>query len=54
MKMVCLKEGIQPTHRKSRRSQGKANKDDVEAGNLWTDVEVIKSIYLGVCMVALK
>lgn len=53
MKMVCHK-AVQPTCRKSRSSQGEANKDDVEADNLWTGLEVIKSMLLGVHMVALK
>ena len=44
MKMACLKKAVQPTCRKSRRSQGKAKEDDVEADNLWTGLEVIKSI----------
>lgn len=44
MKMVCLKKAVQPTRRKSRSSQGKANEDDAEADNLRIGLEVIKSI----------
>lgn len=40
MQMVCLKKAVQPTRRKSRE----ANKDDAEADNLWSGLEVIKSI----------
>lgn len=44
MKMVCHK-AVQPTCRKSRSSQGRANKGDVEADNLWTGLEVSKARY---------